>query len=538
MRSNLVVPDDVQILSEDGGLALSPDGRTLAFVAATVREPPMLWVRTLDSSTPQPLAGTTNAAYPFWSADGQTIGYFADGKLKRIPGRGGSVTIICDAPDGRGGSWSADDTILFAPAPFGPLFRVPASGGVPAAVTQATGQTSHRLPHVLPDGRHAFYTEALDESPGISLLDLETGTSTRLLDVGSEGFYSPPGWLVFVRDSVVMAQAYDEEAGRLTGDARRLTEPVVFNPQRCAGAFTVSAEGTLLYQSALTRERIAIFDLDGQPLGRLGDPAHMASVFVSPDGSRLAEARRRDDGLLDLWVVDTQRGLGARLAEDLASPYLIWSPDSRSLAYTRRIAGQLRTIVQGLDDSPARTLPGWGHAMAWSPDGRTIALATQDPVTSQDILLVEADGSGEPTPWMATPAAETALAFSPDGRWLLVNVEQLPGSPSFLAKPVGGTGASITIDALGAFGAWWLDDGRIVYLSGLPLRVREVATHSREGGLELGASRELGLSQLPDIEWGTLTRDGKRFYAVESSGGAGTQVFTIVQDWRAELGGG
>src|SRR5262249_28414033 len=156
--------------------------------------------------------------------------------------------------------------------------------------------------------------------PGICLLDLATRTSLRLSDDPSEGLFSPPGWLVSVRNEQLMAQALDWQAGRLTGDAGPLSARVEFAGGRCTGLCTGAAEGTLVYRPATGLLQLQEFDIEGHLLRPLGDPAPIVSIFVSPDGTRLAETRKRENAQLDLWVVDTQRGLGSPLTEDIESP--------------------------------------------------------------------------------------------------------------------------------------------------------------------------------------------------------------------------
>ena len=539
VRSSLTLPADVQFFGGDGSLALSPDGQTLVLTASRGGGKQQLWLRPLDSLEPQPLVGTEGASYPFWSPDGRTIAFFGGGKLKRIPATGGSVTTLCDAADARGGSWGPDNTLVFAPQPFGPLLRVPAAGGTPVPITQAEGRVSHRLPHHLPLGRHLIYSSQNSGTEGIFLLDLTTGESTRLADDQSEGLFVGPAWMAFVRSRALMIQPFDVAAGRLTGEPRRLVERVEFLPPRFTGAYTISAAGTMVYRTDPAPQRLEWFDMDGRSLGRLGDPAQYAGLRLSPDGTRVGALVARDDGMLELWVFDAQRGLGSRLVEGLDTIDFLWSPDGRQIAYGRDMSTNTETWVHDIGTGEERRLSSAGWPAGWSRDGRWLAINAQEPGSGLNVYSLPADGSGEPRAVLATPAAEMCVAVSPDGRWLLVSSDQ-SGREELCVAPVVGNAPLRALTSTGVGQrAWWLDDGRVVYLSASGKQLFELTVKPREGGdeLEIGEARPAFSGRELPSDTISLSPDGKRLLAiVPGEQGAGDQL-TLVQNWPAAIEG-
>ena len=229
-RASIDLPPQLDLERNNASVALSPDGTTLALAATGADGRRLVWVRRMDGFGVQPLPGTDDAMIPFWSPDGRSIGFFAERKLKRVPAAGGVVQTICEAADGRGASWGVDDVIVFAPAPFGGLWKVSAAGGTatPLTRTDKPGAT-HRLPFFLPDGKRLLYfsgaqTSDKDKQSAIEVLDLATGKSTLVARENSEGRYAEPGYLLFVREGNLMAQPLDrvepEDHGRGRSDRR------------------------------------------------------------------------------------------------------------------------------------------------------------------------------------------------------------------------------------------------------------------------------------------------------------------------------
>src|SRR5437660_1772272 len=238
-----------------GTLTVSPDGRRLAFIATDATGKRLLWVRPLDSLVAQPLAGTDDAIYPFWSPDNRFIGFFAGGRLKKVEVTGGPPSTLCNATGGRGGAWNRDDVIIFTPDSTSGLFRVSASGGEPSPLTtldSSRQENSHRFPQFLPDGRHFLYfaRSAQPENNAIYVSSLDQRQAKRIISTGTNVAYAPPGYLLFPREGTLMAQAFDAASLALTGAPFRVAEQVGNLRSNNEAYFSVSETGVLVYQSA------------------------------------------------------------------------------------------------------------------------------------------------------------------------------------------------------------------------------------------------------------------------------------------------
>src|SRR5579863_8377831 len=316
-------------------VALSPDGRYLAFTASD-----RLWVRPLDSLESRALAGTEDARFPFWSPDSAFLGFSAAGKLKRIAAAGGPAQTLCDAPAYRGGTWNRDGVIVFAPNSTGALYRVSAAGGVPAPVTKPAGSDSHRFPEFLPDGRHFLFVTAaltITEAGGIYIGSLD-GTAERLLPEVSHAAYSPPngfsrtGHLLFVRDGTLMAQAFDPERRRMTGEAFPIAEQVSVNLGVPGSAiFSVSGPGTLVWGTGTGKRQLLWRDRTGKRLSLIGTPGEIAFELLSPDEKKVAFVSGGFGGTAgasDIWVHDLTRNTTSRFTFGPGITLApIWSPD-------------------------------------------------------------------------------------------------------------------------------------------------------------------------------------------------------------------
>jgi Tol biopolymer transport system component len=344
MRVDIVTPATADSVS----LAISPDGSRLAFVALKDGVS-LLWIRRLDAAAMAlPVNGTEGASYPFWSPDSRSVGFFAGGKLKRADIEGGLPQTLANAALGRGGAWSPDGLILFAPEGVGPLYRVSASGGDSIAATniQPPRKDSHRFPSFLPftGGRRQFLFYAYGDEPdaqGIYLGSLDSSETRRLTSADSAGAYMPGDWLVFIRQGTLLARHIDLQRGELTGEPVRLADHVNFDTTIYSGAFSISATGIVAYRSGrATWRQLTWFDRTGKVLDTLGMPneSNPTNPELSPDGRRVAV----DSSILgkaDVWIIDADRTTRFTSAEK-DNHWPIWSPDGSQIVFDSARTGQ------------------------------------------------------------------------------------------------------------------------------------------------------------------------------------------------------
>ena len=354
VRSEILPPEGTVI----GGLAVSPDGHRLAFTASKNGRS-QLWVRALDAPVPQPLADTEGAAHPFWSPDGLQIGFFADGKLKKIFAAGGTPQTLADAPGGLGGAWSENGVIVFAPSFDTPLYRVASGGGASEAVTRldtSAGEVSHRWPHFLPGGRQVLYL-ALSSIPattgpgstgGVFVASLDGKIRESLINGGYGAAYAAPGYILFTRGTLLLAQRFHADTLELdTKDAITLAKDIGLDPVLEGPAFSVSASGGILvFRQGGTlpvgERELRWFERDGQPLGTVGAMEPYWSTRMSPDGqSSAVEIEDTQTRESNIWIYHFARSARQRLTfGQTPESAPVWSPDSRSIVFSSRNPGQ------------------------------------------------------------------------------------------------------------------------------------------------------------------------------------------------------
>jgi hypothetical protein len=323
--------------------ALSPDGRRIVFGARGADGRSQLWVRLLDSPTSQPLAGTESALYPFWSPESRSIGFFADGKLKRIDIGGGAALTLADAPIPLGGSWSPQGVIVFAQN-NGPLQRVPPGGGRTQAATtlEAGRELYHVFPWFLPDGRHFLFQAPtqLDDAVTLRMGALDSKEAKTLGTASSNAVYSS-GYLLYLRQNTLMAQPFDENQLATTGEAVPVAERVrtPFLGSGTVGLFSVSHEGLLAYQAGVAgRLQLTWFDRGGKPTGILGEAGEFWSIEFSPDRKSVAVTQLGENH--NIWIYDVTRGRARPFTFSAAVDRdLVWSHDGRSIVYSSNAKG-------------------------------------------------------------------------------------------------------------------------------------------------------------------------------------------------------
>ena len=449
--------------------ALSPDGRYIVFVASG-DGPQRLWLRALDKTESQPMAGTEGASFPFWSADSRSIGFFATGKLKRIDIAGGPPQALANTSLTISGAWNADGTILFNTTGFaGPLSRVSATGGDPVVVTRlAAGQASHRFPRFLPDGRYfLFWAIGSPEASGIYLGSLDGGEPKRLTAADSYGAYFASGMIVFIRQTTLMAQHFDLKRGELTGDPVRLADPVSLATG--IGGFSVSVNKQLAYRFAGRFGQLRWYDRTGKVVGVAGDLDPNAGLYpaLSPDGGRVI-LQRTVQANSDLWLMDLIRGGMTRLTFDPSLDSTpLWSPDGTRMAYVSNRKSVFNLYWKPSSGAGAEDLlletPNNKFTNDWSKDGRFLLYTGLDPKTGRDLWVLPITGNDrKPIMFVKTPFEETNGQFSPDGRWVAYETDE-SGQFQIVVQPFPVPNAKWQVSTGGGTQPRWRADGKELY---------------------------------------------------------------------------
>ena len=544
LRVEINPPDKMQFnLSGDHGgpAVISPDGRYIVF-SAYGSSGAQLYLRALDSTSPQALPGTVGAMFPFWSPDSRSIAFFTDDKLKRMEVSGGTPVTICGSTLGRGGSWNQDGTIVAALSYNTGLSRVPASGGTPTPVTAIDGvhYSSHRWPLFLPDGKHFLYIAVKHNAPtspetAVFLASLDGKEDRLLFHTLSNAIYAS-GRLLFQRENSLVTQTFDLSNGKLSGEPQTLSENVQFDAGLWRMNLSASTDGMLLYASgtASGTEILTWYDRSGKRLGTVGEQGEFYDLDLSPDDKKIV-ATELNTATATIWVHDLVTNLKTRLTFSGGAHLTpLWSPDGKQIAFTSNQQAAISVKTLG-SSAPERTLlssptPIYQAISDWSHDGRYL-MYEQGTGMNTDLWVLPLSGDAKPFPYTS---GSSRGAFSPDGHWVAY-VAQEGGRPEVFVAPFPWTGAKWQVSNGGGTGPRWRDDGKELFYFDLN-GVTAVAVDGAGSTFQVGSSKLLFRLPLRGIigrEYAP-TRDGQRFIAVTPSEGS-SQSLTLVQNWPAEL---
>jgi Tol biopolymer transport system component len=548
-----------------GGMALSPDGRRLAFVATHADGRTSLWVRALDSPTAVALPGTTGAMYPFWSPDSRSLGFFVVGKLKKVEASGGPAQTVCDVSNtGVGGSWSRDGVILFGTNTSG-LFHVPQAGG--AAIPLTTPDPSreenyHARPWFLPDAQHFLYCarSRQPEHDAIYLATLGAKDRKRLVGARHGAAFAPPApgagkaHLLFLRESTLIAQPLDPISLDFAGEAFPVAEQVGYDIS--LGYFSVSANGVLAVRSGGSggNAQLAWFGRDGKPAGVVGPPGIYLDVALSPDGKRVAASKTdTQSGNRDIWLLDVLHGIPTRFTFDPALDFRpVWSPNGGRLVFTSNRTGPFNLYQKdsggARSEEPLLKSDREQRSYDWSTDGRFLLYSVNDPKTKTDLWALQ-DAGGvsadrKAQPYLATQHNETQGQFSPSGsgapRWVAYTSDE-SGRYEVYVQPFPAASGKFQISSDGGSQPRWRRDGKELYYLAPDGKLMAVETRTSPG-FEHGAPKALFETRTGNRGAGNQTlmlydvaADGKRFLINSYMEETASSPINVVLNWQAAL---
>ena len=555
LRSSILPPENTSFVGgvAASGYAFSPDGTRLVFSAQSVEGASRLWMRSLNSLAAQELGGTENGALPFWSPDGQWVGFFADDKLKKVPASGGSAQVICNAPQGRGGTWNAQGVIVFAPTIGGPLFRVSANGGAPTAVTQldaSIGETTHRWPDFLPDGVHFLYLGrqvSPNQPSAVYVGSLDSFSHKKVLDVLSEAQYAAPGYLVFGRNTTLFAQPFDVSSLSLVREAEPIAADVNTEITLLRTGFAVSQTGQLLYSSTggASDIELIVTDRSGKRLSAMEAAEKTTTLRLSPDGEKLAASA--PDPLNAggaIWVYDLRSKVRSRFtfgAGTNSSP--AWSPDGSKVAFASSRNGAFNLYIKPIngatEEEPLHATPEDERPQSWSADGRFLVIDSrpQSRQNSPEIAILPLTGYGKPFSYLNASYANSGGQVSPDGRWLAY-VSNESGRPEVYVTAFPQAKGKWLVSSTSGTTPRWRRDGRELFFCRTDGILMAAEVMAGKDSFAVGSIKQLSerrvfqsfVSAAYDV-----FPDGQRFIMAAVKPGVIHAPLTLVTNWTAEL---
>jgi Tol biopolymer transport system component len=541
------LPPDKATLMSGQAPVISPDGRRLAFVATDETGRSLIYVRSIDSLTAQPLAGTDGAAYPFWSPDGRSLGFFATGKLKRIETAGGQPVTLADAPVGRGGSWNRDGLIIYTPTPPSPVFRISAGGGEATAITSidfAHGEFSRLFPQFLPDGRHYLYFSPATQTPGTRVIgvgSLDSEEKKQIMNADFTAVYAPPGYLLFRRETTLMAQRFDASKLELSGDPFPVAEQIGFDGLSFQTLASASDNGVLAYQSVgAGNTQLVWFDRQGKQLGIVGPPGDYSGLALSPDDKRLAfQQVDPETGNVDVWLAEFTGNSFSRFTyEPVVEFSPVWSPDGSRIAFS--VVEGPPNIYQKLSSGAGEVEPLFKSQVAklpsdWSREGQYIVCGTIGQTTRWDLWVLSLTSERKFEMFLQTPNNEMRACFSPSGRWIAYESDE-SGKKEIYVRGFPASGAKWQVSSAGGTQPRFTRDGKELFYVSADRKLMAAPVKTDGTSFESGAPRMLFETHIlikderPGNQY-VVTSDGQRFLINSTIAGTGGSPISVLINW-------
>jgi len=532
-------------------LALSPDGRMLAMVAYSAQvNNYVLWTYEVGGRRTSSLGGTQGASFPFWSPDGKFIGFFADGKLKKVDVSGGQVQALCDAPNGRGGTWNRDGVIVYSPDGIAGLFRVTSSGGSPVEMTKPDPtrfESSHRWPVFLPDGKHFIYLAANFsghlENNAIFLGSLDSQERRLLVSTSANAAYAEPGYLLYLRDKTLVAQPFDRRSYVLSGEPHTLSDEELYFPAVDRAVFSVSGGEVLVTQTGkgASLSQLTWFDRTGKPAGTVGVPGSYGNVSFSPDGRRLATEQTDPDGRKsDIWIHEPARGTTTRLTFDPAIHQApIWSPDGKQILFDSIRKLNMQLYMKNADGSGSEEEVadiGAGlqvNAWDWSRDAKYVL------VRKGNELWYLSWPQRVAKPLLQAKWTVRNAQISPDGRWMAYASNETGSMEVYVSPFLSGNGKWQVSSGGGQEPRWRKDGKELFYVSadGKMMTVAVTASASFEAGspVALFQTHRRQPVSAEDVFSYDVSGDGQRFLIITKVDEANAAPLSILLNWASEM---
>ncbi len=547
-RTVINLPPGQQLAGLENGpaVALSPDGIDLAYVARQGGTQ-QLFLRALDGFEAKPIPGTEDAVNPFFSPDSQWLGFFADGKLKKVSVSGGAVVSLTDSGNIYGASWGSQGVIAFTPSGSSSLQQVSDAGGARQPLTHVQSDLNQRWPDWLPGGKAVLFGGGAIGDPRVAVYSIATGERRNLIPGGTQPRYLPSGHLVYAQDGNLMAAPFDLKRLMVTGAAVPVVEGVGHSLISGHAQYSVSATGSLVYVNgaSLSGQGKLVWVSRNGAEQALAAPAR-AYVWprISPDGRRIAVSIAEQN--IQIWQYDISRDTLARFTfEGNRNNNPTWTPDGKRIAYLsdKNIFWQLADGSGGLEQ--LTTSEFTDVPMSWSPDGQLLAFIELNPSTGLDISMLRlgdpSAGSGHVRKaqlFLRTPFNESVPRFSPDGRWVAY-ISNESSRNEIYVQPYPGPGGKWQISTDGGTEPAWNPNGReLFYRSGDKMLAVDITT---QPSFAAGKPRLLFQGPyLPSPATSSnydVSLDGQRFLMVkpnEQEQTAPTQI-NVVLNWFEEL---